>query len=151
MRPRSRGFVLVYVILLVCMVGLFMTVLTGGTNSMIGQTNKAQVRAIQRNLQLSGMAWAARHSSKRGETPEATGQVAANSIETAQTVQLDAMSLSTRPAQLTIVISGTAKGRPVSVQISTSCTYGTQTVHQTTTYALDQCPQSAESRVQVNR
>ena len=137
MRHRSRGFVLVYVILLVCMVGLFMAVLTGGTNSMIGQTNKAQVRAIERNLQLSGLAWAARYSRKRGEGPEATGQAAANPIETAQTVRLDVMALSTRPVQLNIVISGTAEDRPVSVQISTSCTYGTQTVHQTTTYALE--------------
>ncbi len=137
MRHRDRGFVLVYVILLVCMVGLFMTDLTGGTTSMIRQTNKAQVRAIERNLQLSGLAWAARHSSKRGETPEATGQVAASPIETAQPVRMDVMALSTRPAQLNLVISGVSEGRPVSVQISTSCTYGTQTVHQTTTYVLE--------------
>ena len=137
MRHRYRGFVLVYVILLICMVGLFMSVLTGGTTSMLRQTNKAQVRAIERNLQLSGLAWAARHRSKGGETPEATGQAAANPIETAQTVRLDVMALSTRPARLKVVISGAAEGRPVSVQISTSCTYGTQTVDQTTTYVLE--------------
>ena len=137
MRRCSSGFVLVYVILLVCMVGLFMTVLTGGTTSMIRQTNKAQVKAIERDLQLSGLAWAARHRSKRGETPEASGQAAANPIVTGQTVQLDAMALSTRPAQLNIVISGVAEGRPASVQISTNCTYGTQTVDQTTTYVLE--------------
>ena len=137
MRHRNRGFVLVYVILLICMVGLFMTVPTGGTTSMLRQTNKAQVRAIERNLQLSGLAWAARYSRKRGEGPEATGQAAANPIETGQAVRLDAMSLSTRPARLKVVISGAAEGRPVSVQISTSCTYGTQTVDQTTTYVLE--------------
>ena len=137
MRRRSRGFVLVYVILLLSMVGVLMTTLASGTHAMIRQTNKAQVRAIERNLQLSGLAWAARHRSKRGETPEATGQAAANPIETAQTVRLDVMALSTRPAQLNIVISGTAEDRPVSVQISTSCTYGTQTVDQTTTYVLE--------------
>ena len=104
MRHRDRGFVLVYVILLICMVGLFMSVLTGGTTSMLRQTNKAQVRAIERNLQLSGLAWAARYSRKRGEGPEATGQAAANPIKTGQAVRLDAMSLSTRPARLKVVI-----------------------------------------------
>ena len=137
MRRRSRGFVLVYVILLISMVGVLMTTLASGTHVMIRQTNKAQVRAIERNLQLSGLAWAARHRSKRGETPEATGQVAASPIETAQPVRMDVVALSTRPAQLNLVISGVAEGRPVSVQISTSCTYGTQTVDQTTTYVLE--------------
>lgn len=127
MRHRSSGFVLVYVILLVCMVGLFMTVLTGGTNSMIRQTNKVQVRAIQRNLQLSGMVWAGRH----------VRQGAPDRLAPEPAVELDTTSLTDRPAQLSVRLSMDPDGSSPAAQIDTNCIYGTQTVKQNRTLLLD--------------
>jgi len=134
MRHRSSAFVLVYVILLVSLVGVLMTALASGTRVMIRQTNKVQVRAIQRNLQLSGMAWAAHHARQRSAV-DRQGVPERQAPEPA--VELDTTALSDRPAQLSVLLSYDAAGRSRAAQIDSNCVYGAQTIKQNRTVLLD--------------
>lgn len=137
MRHRSSAFVLVYVILLVSLVGVLMTALASGTRVMIRQTNKVQVRAIQRNLQLSGMAWAARRARLRASVDTVDPQGAPDRLAPEPAVELDTTTLSSRPAQLSVLLSYDAAGRSPAAQIDSNCVYGAQTVRQNRTVLLD--------------
>jgi hypothetical protein len=55
---RNQGAILTFVIVGLTLVGVVMFVLTGGANTMIFQADTAYLRAVERNLIASGLAWA---------------------------------------------------------------------------------------------
>jgi len=57
-KPRQKGFVLILVITAMAIIGLEMYVLTGGANTMLFQSDTAYLKACERNLVTSGLAWA---------------------------------------------------------------------------------------------
>jgi hypothetical protein len=60
-KPRKKGFALVLVITAMAVIGLEMYVLTGGSNTMLFQSDTAYLEACKRNLITSGLAWAKRN------------------------------------------------------------------------------------------
>ncbi len=57
-KPRQKGFVLILVITAMAIIGLEMYVLAGGANTMLFQSDTAYLKACERNLITSGLAWA---------------------------------------------------------------------------------------------
>ena len=57
-KPRQKGFVLILVITAMAIIGLEMHVLAGGSNTMLFQSDTAYLKACERNLVTSGLAWA---------------------------------------------------------------------------------------------
>ncbi len=72
-KPRQKGFVLILVITAMAIIGLEMHVLTGGANTMLFQSDTAYLKACERNLITSGLAWAKQNiRNKSRETFEKT-------------------------------------------------------------------------------
>jgi len=55
-KEKRDGFVLVIVIITIALIGAEMFVLTGGSNTILFQTNNAYLQACQQNLIASGLA-----------------------------------------------------------------------------------------------
>ncbi len=60
-KPRQKGFALILVITAMAVIGLEMHVLTSGANTMLFQSDTAYLKACERNLITSGLAWAKRN------------------------------------------------------------------------------------------
>jgi len=110
---RKKGFVLMLVIIAMSLVGVIMLVLTSGANTMLFQSDTAYLRAIERNLTASGLAWAKQNIHNGTETFN-------------RTIILDIADMNVRNATLTLTVSTPVDDR-VEVQIVTSCTRGRQT------------------------
>jgi hypothetical protein len=92
-----------------------MFVLTDDSNTMLFQSDRAYLRAVQRNLAASGLAWA-RHSIKTQRTDTFN-----------KPVELDITNLNTRSSALTVTIDAAADRKP-QVQIDASCTRARRTL-----------------------
>jgi hypothetical protein len=57
-RKGRAGFVLVFVIVLIGLVGLEMFVLTSGSSTILQQSDRALLEAVEENLVASALAWA---------------------------------------------------------------------------------------------
>lgn len=113
-RLRNRGFVLLFVIVAIALVGVIMIVLTTGSDTMMFQSDMAYLRAIERNLTASGLAWA--RLNVLDKSPETFNR----------TVSLDLANVGIRGSSLTIAI-GAATDKQVEVRINTSCARGRRT------------------------
>lgn len=113
-RLRNRGFVLLFVIVAIALVGVIMIVLTTGSDTMMFQSDMAYLRAIERNLTASGAAWA--RQNVRGKSPETFNR----------TIILDLANMNIRGSSLTVGV-GAPMDNQVEVQINTSCTRGRRT------------------------
>jgi hypothetical protein len=109
MKHRAEGMVLVYVIVLMSLVSVFLMELMSNTRIMLRQTRRAELVAIDRNLQASASAWARAQPSSM--PPKRT--------------TLDASTLSKRQASITVIPQENA------LLIETTCTLATQTHKQT--------------------
>jgi hypothetical protein len=109
MRRNTRGFALIYVIVLLSLLSVYLTQLMSNSRTMLRQTRRAELVAIDRNLQASGAAWA-RHNA---------------SPIPAQGITLDASLLSKRQASITVLPEEKA------IQIQTTCTLATEVKKQT--------------------
>jgi len=114
-KTRQNGFILIYVIVSIALIGAVMFVLTDDSNTMLFQSDRAYLRAVQRDLVASGLAWA-RHSIKSQRT-EAFNKP----------VELDITNLNTRGSALSVTIDAPADRKP-QVQIDASCTRARRTL-----------------------
>jgi len=120
-KTRQNGFILIFVIVSIALIGAVMFVLTDDSNTMLFQSDRAYLRAVQRNLAASGLAWA-RHNIKN--TP-------AESLD--KTVNLDAGELNLPGAALAVTIAAPAGKK---TQIITSVTRKRRTLKSQDEYAL---------------
>ena len=68
---KNKGFVLLLVIMLIAMIGIIVSVLTEASNTMVFQSNKTYLRACERNLIASGLAWSKINLQKEsGDIPD---------------------------------------------------------------------------------
>lgn len=112
---RRRGFTLTLVIVALVMVGVAMFVLTGGSNVMIFRADRDYLRAVERDLTASGLAWA-------------KARVAADpNLPSGQAVSLDTTEFASPNAKLTVQILESHAGQ-AKVRIETSCTKGRRTL-----------------------
>ena len=125
--PRQNGFVLILVITAIAAIGAEMFVLTGGANTMLFQSDTAFLRAVERNLAASGLAWAKRNI--RNESREIFNR----------TIELDVSNMDIRNSTLTVT-TGIPAAKKVEVQINTSCSRGRQTIRHNGKYRVELCP-----------
>jgi hypothetical protein len=120
---RSNGFIMVSVIVVLGLMAVVMLVLAEGTQTMLWQTDRMYLAAVETNLVSSGAAWA-------------SVQLSANRLPASgQVTELDAKSFSDRPCQLSIRLLGQS-GDQTNVQISTSCSKSRWTFEHSRTYAI---------------
>ncbi len=108
---RQRGFILLFVIMAIIVVGVALFVLTDGANTMLFHADGAYLRAVERNLIASGLAWASEKVSTGGDSP------------IGQSVDLDVTAFGCPGARLTAQITAVQDGT-AAVRISTSCHKG---------------------------
>jgi len=119
MKSRTKnGSVLGLVIVMLGLVSMALLVLTESANTMLFQADQTYLRAVQRNLTASGLAWA-QHNEPPGKEP----------------MPLDVAPLSTRPASLTLRVVETSD-RQATVHIATSCTKARQTLDAAQDYVI---------------
>jgi hypothetical protein len=111
---RNRGFVLLFVIVAIALIGVITIVLTAGSDTMMFQADTAYLQATECNLMASGSAWA--RLNVRGKSPDSFNR----------TVSLDLTNMNIRGSSLTIAVGAPTDNR-VEVQINTSCTRGRRT------------------------
>jgi len=124
-RNREKGFILVLVITTLAAIAAVMFVMADDANTMLFQSDTAHLRAAQRNLTASALAWA-RHN-VANQKAEALNKP----------IDLDITSLSTRPATLTITID-TPENKKPQAQIATSTTRKRRTLKNQDKYTLAQ-------------
>ena len=109
MRRKPQGLVLIYVVVIMSLLSVYLMELMSNSRIMLRQTRRAELAAINRNLQASAGAWV-RHNA---------------STIPPQGIPLDAGLLSKRQAAITVSPDEQA------VQVQTTCTLATQTHKQT--------------------
>ena len=120
----QNGFVMVFVIISLTIVGVLMYVLADDSNTMLFQSDAAYLRAAQRNLIASGLAWA--RNSIESQNAEAFNKP----------IELDVADLGIGDVSLRVTIDVAANQKP-QAQIGTSCTRKRRTLTSRDTYALE--------------
>lgn len=113
-KVKANGFVLLLVILALAVVAVEMFVLTNISGTMQFQSHSVYLKACERNLIASGLAWARQNIRNRG------GQTAG------EQVKLDTGELNILNSALDVAIS-MPSDREAEVRISSSCSRGRQT------------------------
>jgi len=126
-RIRQNGFVLVLVIIAMAVIGLEMFVLAGGANTMLFQANNTYLRAVERDLAASGLAWAKRNIKNEGKAPFDTP------------IDLDVTKMDIHGATLSVTIGFPEDGK-AEVQINTLCSRGRQTLRRRSIYHIESKP-----------
>ena len=122
---KEKGFILVLVIATLAAIAAVMFLIADDANTMLFQSDTAHLRAAQRNLKASALAWA-RHN-VANQKAEALNKP----------VDLDITSLSTRPATVSITINAPESAKP-QAQITTSTTRKRRTLKSRNKYTLAQ-------------
>ena len=122
---KEKGFILVLVIATLAAIAAVMFLIADDANTMLFQSDTAHLRAAQRNLTASALAWA-RHN-VANQKAEALNKP----------VDLYITSLSTRPATVSITINAPESAKP-QAQITTSTTRKRRTLKSRNKYTLAQ-------------
>ena len=107
---RERGFILLFVIMALIVVGIATLVLTDGANTMLFHADRAYLHAVERNLIASGLAWA-------GE------KAAGRDVPIGEPVHLDVTAVGCREARLAVQFLEVHSGK-AAVRIATFCRKG---------------------------
>jgi len=121
--PRQNGFVLILVVVAIALIGAEMSVLTGSANKILFQSDTAYLQACERNLVISGLAWAKRNI--KNENKETFDRP----------IELDVTSMSIHSATLSVNIV-TGKDEEAEVQINTSCPHKRRTLRHNDKYRI---------------
>jgi type II secretory pathway component PulK len=121
--PRQNGFVLILVVVAIAVIGAEMIALTGSANKILFQSETAYLRACERNLVTSGLAWAKRNI--KNEDKETFDRP----------IELDVASLSIHGATLNVKIVA-PKDEEAEVQIKTSCSRDRLTLRHNDKYRI---------------
>jgi hypothetical protein len=112
-RKNRRGFVLIFVIVIIAIIEMYMIILTGNANTFIFQADRAYIEACRQNLTESGLTWAKKNIS----SSKAAGSV----------IELDTRDMNIKKSALKVAVIVGEK-ETVQVEINTSCTRGRQTI-----------------------
>jgi len=122
-RHREKGFIFVLVIMTLASISVAIFVLSAHSNTMIFQTDTARLRATQRNLTASALAWARQNI--KNQTTDALNKP----------INLDPTNITTRPATLSITIDAPENAKP-QAQITTSTTRKRRTLKSQSEYTI---------------
>ena len=120
----SKAFVMVTVIMVIAMIGTVMLYLTSASNTMMFQANDAYLKACQRNLITSGIAWAKNNIQKE------------NRQNLNKMIELDVTDMKILNSSLTVNITSLTDQQQ-EVHISTSCSRGRQNLKSDNTYKIE--------------
>ena len=118
---RNQGTILTLVLVAVMLVGVVMFILTEGSNTMLFQADAAYLRAVERDLTASGLAWAREKIASNAE-PVSPGPV-----------ELDTAAFGLPSTKLVVRILDAQSGM-AKVQVETSCHKGRHTFHASRTF-----------------
>lgn len=121
---KQNGFVLILVIVLITLVSTEMFVLTGGSNTILFQTNTAYLQACERNLVESGLAWAEKNIKAR------------NKEVFDRTVDLDIADMNIRRSALSVTIVASAD-KKTHVHINSSVSRRSRTLRHDGKYHIE--------------
>jgi hypothetical protein len=122
--PRQKGIALILVITAMAIIGLEMHVLSGGSNTMLHQSNRIYLQACKRNLTASGLAWAKQNI--RNNNTDVFGK----------RMELDASALNIKDSGLTVTVS-TAPDKAAQAQINASCSRSGRTLRSNKKYEIE--------------
>ncbi len=117
------GFVLVFVIILIGLVGLEMFVLTSGSNTISQQSDRALLQAVEENLVASALAWA-------------KVNVGRESVSTGQEVSLAVGEAGAREHELKVVVESVGK-QSARVRVETLCRTAKLKLVRSTAYDIE--------------
>ncbi len=121
---KQNGFVLIFVITVIAVIGIQMFALAGMANTMQFQSHTAYLRACERNLLASGLAWAKQNiQNEAGEIP-------------GKTIELDVSRMNIRGSALDVTVGAPSDGE-AEVHVNSSCTRGRQTLEGDGKYRLE--------------
>jgi len=120
---RQRGFIFTFVIMALFVVGIAMFVLTEGSNTMLFHADGAYLRAVERDLIASGLAWAGQKISTGRDVP------------VGERIDLDVAAFTCLSAQLAVQFLDVQSDKAV-VQITTSCQKGRRTLNASRQFTL---------------
>ena len=123
-KQRQQGFVLIFVIMAIVVIGIEMFVLSDIANTMQFQSQNAYLKACKRNLLASGLLWA------KENTREKSSEILD------KTIQLDVSEMNILASALDVTIN-IASEKEAEVQINTSCSRGRQTLKGTGKYRIE--------------
>ena len=127
-KPRQKGFVLILVITAMAIIGLEMYVLTGGANTMLFQSDTAYLKACERNLVTSGLAWAKQNIRNNSrETFEKTVELDVSKMPSNAGFRLKPAVGGIRGSTLIVTIRGLPTGEEPQAQINTRVSRGRRT------------------------
>ena len=107
-KAGHNGFVMIIVIVILALIGTYMIVLAGDSNTFAFQADHAYLDACDYNLRASAIAWAKQ-----------------NINLTPGVVSLDTADMNIKAATLSVTISAVEKGR-AQVKVNTSCSRARQ-------------------------
>jgi hypothetical protein len=120
-RRSRRGFVLVFVIVAILIIGIEMFVLGAMANTLQYQSHRVYLEACERNLLASGLAWA------RQNIQESSGE------NRGRTIQLDVSEMGVPGSALSVTVGAAGP----EVRIQTSCRRGRQRLNHSGTYKIE--------------
>ena len=121
---KQQGYILILLLFTIMLAGLEMLILTGGSNTILFQSNSVYLLAVEQNLVLSGLAW----SKKNAEIQQQ--QNFGNSIK------LDITDINVERAVLDIVINK-PENNGIDVQIISSVGRGRQNLRHKKNFRLE--------------
>ncbi|MCJ7728788.1 MAG: hypothetical protein MUO27_02750 [Sedimentisphaerales bacterium] len=124
-KTRQNGFVLIFVIVVLALIGMYMIVLTGDSNTIIFQANRAYLEACKQNLAASGLIWAKKNVDDAKPT---TG-----------VFELDAAAMNIRGAVLSVTVSP-EENRASQVRVRASCSRARQTLTSSMKFNIEAQP-----------
>jgi len=122
-KPGQNGFVMIIVIAAMAVIGMAMYLLANDSNIMLFQSNAAYLRAVERNLTASGLAWAKQNIKNQ------------NNEAFDKSIELDVADMNIRESSLTVFIYAPTDKEP-EVQINTSCSRSRRTLTNNNKYRI---------------
>ncbi len=107
-KTGQNGFVMILVIVILALIGTYMIVLAGDSNTFAFQADRAYLDACDYNLRASALAWAKQNVKAH-----------------AGVVSLDTADMNIKGATLSVKTSAVEKGR-ARVEVNTSCSRARQ-------------------------
>ena len=121
-KTRNSGFVMLFVICILALIGMYMIVLARDANIFGFQADRAYLEACQQNLTASGLAWAKKNAN--------------TSKTTIAAVELDTADMGIERAILSVRISAREK----QVEIDSSCSKARQRLSSVKKFTLKPQP-----------
>ncbi|MGA2322555.1 MAG: hypothetical protein ABSG22_01750 [Sedimentisphaerales bacterium] len=124
-KTKPNGFVMLFVIVILALIGMYMIVLASDANIFLFQADRAYLEACQQNLTASGLNWAKKNV---GTSKTAIGPI-----------ELDTSDMRIKNAVLRVKLTTGEKGKS-QVEINTSCNKAKQRLSSVKKFTLKSQP-----------